>query len=295
MSLILDALHKADHERRKQDDRPGLDSHHDPSAPLPTQEPWRLVLTYTGGILLLAALALGAYFWGKTESGISSQQTPQAQARPTDDSSTSTSTAQSSPTAQPAMPPKVATNNVDSPGTKAATKAAPIKPQNRNAVAALYEQKAAPVTISKPAPQRNVATAIATPKIDPGASAIETQVNRDTPSLPAVNLGNQQIEPLKTNKPVKKSAPSVLADFSQIGSIRSLSWSMQEKIPTLNYSEHNYRAKSRGTIVINGKTLKSGDKISQDLVLENVLEDGALMRYKKQLFKVPALNSWINM
>lgn len=87
----------------------------------------------------------------------------------------------------------------------------------------------------------------------------------------------------------------MLQDFTQIGTIRSLPWTVQEKIPSLTYSQHNYKPNEEGDVELNGVTYKKGAQIAPNLKLETVVYDGILLRYGEDVFKLQALSSWVNM
>ncbi|SMF34685.1 general secretion pathway protein B [Alteromonadaceae bacterium Bs31] len=258
MSLILDALNKAeaDREREKQrqyDDPPSIKSHHDPAPVGRTPGAIKLVLIYTCGALLLIALSAGAYFWGKggkeTPAAVQPEQSSQS---------------------RPVAPPKAAAPQLARTETvKAEPKSKAIqRPKKRQSeVAALYEK---PAPTPKPRPQPTQAPQ---PRVE---------------STPAP-------EAEKKTEPQKPREPNRLSDYPQFGDIRSLPWSVQEVIPTLTYSEHNYKPNNQGHIIINGLTLKRGDRINPELMVDNILEDGVILRYKAEGFALQALSSWINM
>ena len=81
----------------------------------------------------------------------------------------------------------------------------------------------------------------------------------------------------------------------QLGSIRDLPWSVQQKIPTLMYSEHVYRNQGSNYVVINNQRLVKGQQIGPNMIIESIISDGIIVKYGEFKFKVEALNSWINM
>jgi len=274
MSLILDALHKADSERRKKhDEPPGLDSQHDPIASAPKAEPWRLWLMYGGGLVLIIALSIGAYYWGKT-------------------SSTTNTSASTEPRlakqAQPQNPP----NNRLPTSTQAVDdhSQADISAAEKAEAARLYERKPEPTR--EPEPQR-----IATPEPQLAVrQATPMPTAPPTPTPRPVATATPAPTPSPTPPPRQSSGePEYLADFPAIGDIRSLAWTTQEKIPSLTYSEHIFAPENRGYVVINGAKKKTGDQLERGLVIESILRDGILLKYEGETFKVPALNSWVNM
>jgi hypothetical protein len=67
-----------------------------------------------------------------------------------------------------------------------------------------------------------------------------------------------------------------------------------EKIPSLNYSEHNYNS-SGGSVKINGNIYHANDQLASGLVIDKILEDGMILHVDNYSFKMHALNSWVNM
>ena len=91
----------------------------------------------------------------------------------------------------------------------------------------------------------------------------------------------------------EKSEGTAMADYPELGSIRDLPWNMQDQIPTLTYSEHNY-SNSNANIKVNNRRFQKGSKVAPDLTIEKILEDGVIMRFKDKRFKMRALSSWVN-
>ena len=60
------------------------------------------------------------------------------------------------------------------------------------------------------------------------------------------------------------------------------------------YREHHHQG-SAPYVVINQKRQSTGSQIKSNLILEEILEEGIIVRYKTHRFKMYALSSWINM
>jgi hypothetical protein len=280
MSLILDALNKAETERQKIDTRPGLDSQHNSIPPAPSGLSTRHKMAIAISLVLLITLSLIVYFFVRS---------PSENSHATNSQPIKSQTINSPPAEQGKAPTKKqpplqpASNSKQQHVVKAERKSPAIKtnpaaaePKTKTVakangeVSALYEE------------QKQVVTTVASaPKVSATATVTTTQ----KPPAP---------------KPTPKPAPATtkhptLADFDSVGSIRTLPWTLQEQIPTLNYEQHVYMPDNQGYVVINGTKRKRGQKIEKELVLDGVLQDGIILRYQNQLFKMPALNSWINM
>ena len=76
--------------------------------------------------------------------------------------------------------------------------------------------------------------------------------------------------------------------------LETLSQQVKDQIPSLIYSEHNYAAKGRSEVVLNGKTLRERQRVGPFTVVE-ILPDSVILRWRETQFRVRARNSWINM
>ncbi|WP_045860565.1 general secretion pathway protein GspB [Teredinibacter purpureus] len=269
MSLILDALNKADQERRKHDDPPGLGSHHDDDFPTPKHN------RFTFGIAVACigiAIAFAAAYWlwpTKSTSNIAPLNNGESDNTVQQSAATPTLEAASIPVTHTAAIPVPAGSHL------------PQAPDsNTNDVEALYQRSETPL---------------------PTDASLASTVPDNSSPPPVVALSTKPAEvpvnPIPTPSPTVEPEPRhpTLADFASVGNIRSLSWTIQEKIPSLNYSDHRYMPNEKGFIVINGQKVRKGGLIEKGLLLESVLQDGALMKFEGKIFKIPALNSWVNM
>lgn len=171
--------------------------------------------------------------------------------------------------------------------------------------AEIAEQKAIAVQYAQAAEEQNPAAAVtAASEPEPVVKALydippatPTPAPTPEPTPPPTPESTAEPKPAPSQAPPPQSVAQepTLAFFTQLGTIRSLPWTVQEKIPSLTYSAHNYNSMQDGSVVINGATRRRGDTVAPDLVLEMVLVDGIILKYKGQAFKVPALSSWVNM
>lgn len=66
-------------------------------------------------------------------------------------------------------------------------------------------------------------------------------------------------------------------------------------LPSILYTVHHYEANPANRLVeINSTTFRTGGTVAEGLILEEILNDGIILRYRSQRFKLPALNSWVN-
>ncbi|MEQ8516388.1 MAG: general secretion pathway protein GspB [Chromatocurvus sp.] len=74
-----------------------------------------------------------------------------------------------------------------------------------------------------------------------------------------------------------------------------LSQSVRDDIPTLIYSQHDYRANAgNSSVLINRERRREGDSMSGVRVQE-ILPDSVVLDYRGTVFRLRALNSWVNL
>lgn len=98
-------------------------------------------------------------------------------------------------------------------------------------------------------------------------------------------------------KPAVKAPPKVdnsLAKYPNLNFIHDLPFSSQNKIPTIMYTAHEYTNRS-ASVTLNKKARRVGEQIAAGLTLDEILEDGIVLKYNTMRFKMKALNSWVNM
>ncbi len=242
MSLLLDALNKADQERKRNEATPGINSNHESL----NEEGSRKSILLIAVIVAALAILLAIIFW-----------LGQRSATPAIATSTTSTTAKSSVAAQqqklpPATPVAPAI-------TPEATPAAEDIDTSEENVASLYQQNA--------------------------VAQASNQIPVQTP--PATdNSANANSEPL--------SAPKSITQFANLPDLHDLPSQVLEKIPSLNYSEHNYN-NNGGSVKINGTIHHANDQLANGLVIDKILEDGMILHMDNYSFKMRALNSWVNM
>jgi len=256
MSLLLDALNKADQER-KRNETPGISSNHEQRGGEDESRgyPWGLIAAGVVGLALLLALI---YWLGQRSSTPAPAQTNVA-------SSAITTAADTKKSLPPEETKPAETNEQQQP-----TPAAEPVPEVEENVADLYQQNSqvppenASITISAPPPAQ-----------EPPAPEPEPE--------PAAPVAAENI-PTSTS----------IAQFANLPELHDLPNNILEKVPTLNYSEHNYNANG-GNVKINGAILHVNDQIANGIVIDKILEDGMILHIDNYSFKMRAMNSWVNM
>ncbi len=335
MSFILDALNKAQRERQEQHQPvPQLSTvHHTPPAPMVAMEGRRpsLVVMFAG-LAILAVIAVGLGYWLMADRTPSAKPVedaaavivapaPQVPASP------------AKPEPGPAEP-QVESGRAESNGAQNAAPMPEVAPSTPAAeVATLYQSaRETPASAqvsafsnptSTPAPVEavthdNPAAAVDAEEPDPAAQAAAAlaqirarQRARPVPVSQLVKPQPQEVQgpsqvqmqaPPQTQAPLQTETPehepasqNSVASRIDIPFVQELSWTLQQTLPTINYSAHNYSAASgESSVDINGTTYRTGSQIGGGLAVEEILSDGVILRFRGQAVKLRALNSWVN-
>jgi general secretion pathway protein B len=239
MSLLLDALNKADQERKRNEATPGINSNHGHTGDHSNRT---LSIAVIAAALIGFIILLAAIYW----------------------------LGQRSSTAAPVAP---ATH----------TSAAPLASQAHNTSQSFHNK---PSTAAAPAPENSSQEAIK-PEDDVASLYAQNTAPVPTATVPTTtsNTGN-------TEAPL--SVPTSITQFANLPDLHDLPSQILVKIPSLNYSEHNYN-NIGGNVKINGEIKHINDQIAPGLVIDKILEDGMILHLDNYSFKMRALNSWVNM
>lgn len=122
--------------------------------------------------------------------------------------------------------------------------------------------------------------------IDDQSTAIPVSVAVTNP-LPDVNA--QLPKNMQTNSEVRRIMDADAIAFDE------LSFNQKQLFPSISYSQHNYLGNSASSVVINGELLRVGSRITQDLSIEEIVEDGVIFNFYQKRVSLKALSGWINM
>ena len=86
---------------------------------------------------------------------------------------------------------------------------------------------------------------------------------------------------------------NLIKNYPALNSLHDLPYVTQQQLPTINYLEHHYK-KSNSYVIINGKRLNKGGNIENNLKIVEIMEDGIILEFKSKQFRHPALSSWVN-
>ncbi len=286
MSLILDALNRADNERKNQDTVPGLNTMHPAPAMVLEDKPENKQKLYIAISLSVVALVACVYWF------IAKPKTTQVNKMPTAvvsvESISENGAVKSSPQAETV---NVESNTLSDPKSPSLAEVrspeSVIAPKPTAVVEQLY---AAPET--KPAsadPQVNQLYAAEEPA---GSESIE-----DPFAQPAVAAQPSLITDTTSMRGAAEAPPArTFASLTNVQDFNELPWNTKQQIPTISYQRHNFLAGGVSTVVINGQTLGVGNiAASSQLVVQEIFEDGVVLKRGNVVFKLRALNGWINM
>lgn len=275
MSLILDALNRAEHERKNQNAVPDLNTLHRPQELTAAPDARRALWWGIGVVVVLVAIIIALVVLLRRE--------PVAQM-----SVTKTAPAQQIPAVPSPTPVVAQTQSVEStPVSVVATipvvESAPQVAAPRNAdVNKLYAaEDVEPTVITDTGVNELYAAEAAT------AAASETIVDpfNSTGDAAIATAAIQEQVPQRTFDSIKN-----IPDFN------SLPWNMRQQIPTISYARHNYLANGVSSVVINNQTSGVGNIIGTgQFIVQEIFVDGVILKHGNAVFKLRALNGWINM
>lgn len=313
MSLILDALSRA--EREKQTEEAPVP---DLLAPMPERAPpgWmdRLIrapwLKYAvlGAVALIAIL--GVFFRGDGET-----TDPQRRGTAPQSSVQTVQTVQTEQTqAQQRLKPS--TSPVAIAPEAARVAASGVQPPN-SAMTHPGE------TLSQPLierPETNSASA-SVPIDTPARSVMEPELRVRQASIDALYAQEDVDERVQSDDSAVPASPRQAARAEQDGQeidlaqvlaqlreqtkseglaphpvpmLADLSKQFRDRVPTLMYSQHDYATQGRSTVLINGTALRVGQRTRRVEVRE-ILPDSVILRFSETDFRLRALNSWVNL
>ena len=291
--MILDALKRADRERRQQDlEVPSLDTSHG-ERPLDARSRRRWLLW--SGLLLFAVLMAGGAIWIRASWEPESRSTDSG---PVMDPARAKSRRGES-TAQPlgseqtaAKVQRAAIEALYQEQEQTQVEQDSGRKLTREEIASLYRKAV------EHSPEKTV-SGQETPAADTPASASWNQA-----LAPAGGQQSTETAAVSTKPQVGKqtNADSVDAPdepqepaLSGLPQIHALPQSTQRNIPSINYQEHHYQPGGTSWVLLNRERKRAGDRINTDLRIESIDEDGLILNYRGRSFRLRALNSWINM
>lgn len=281
MSLILDALNRAEHERKTQNAVPDINTLHRPLAVNAESGARRKLWWVIGVVLVLAAVitALLVILRREAEPPLVPAPQPVSEAQGP--------TAQQTAGAQPSVA-------VVAPATTARTPSTTTT------------DIAAPVVAAKPSPRKSVTNAdvdkLYAAEDATVAAPVDSGVNELYAAEAATTAASETIvDPFNsagsaTATPQEQAPPRTFDSIKNIPDFNSLPWNMRQKIPTISYARHNYLAGGVSSVVINNQTTGVGNIIGTgQFIVQEIFVDGVVLKHGNAVFKLRALTGWINM
>ncbi len=272
MSLILDALNRADTERKNQTPVPDLNTRHHPVILESDSAPRSWIWLVAGAVLILLVVFLAWRWFTVNEQPITAPAVPAAE--PSHQNvpaviATQPTAPEATPTTDKRPIPSLASAVAIVPGSKTAT----------NDVSDLYAEEAVPSAVEDDVSQLYAIEESTGSEsvVDPFASQVAAPM-----SLPPAEVVR---EPART-----------FDSMTHIQDFNELAWNAKQKMPTISYQRHDYLAGGISSVVINGQTLGVGNiATTGQFVVQDILVDGVVLKHGDKVFKLRALNGWINM
>jgi hypothetical protein len=289
MSLILDALKRAERERRLERPPDLTAVYEEDHLPRRGIRPW----LWLSGVFLVGVIAVGLILWPE---GPGSDRPPVP---------TEPSVARSAPAAAPAgkeeIPPSPASpkSTVPKPAEVPPVQASPLQPAPASAQASL-PQPAAPAPVPEIPPAQAAKTAVETPDKEPPTPAGAISAS---PAAPVLSTGETgALQPRAPATPAPAGPPAQPAPSEPVPSppppadpkteaspgkppsiplLSELPFEVRQKLGSLQINVHSYSKNPAERLVfINMKNFKVGDRIGENgPVLKEITPEGVIIDY----------------
>jgi general secretion pathway protein B len=273
MSLILDALNRAENERKNHDTVPDLNTMHRARDFESKADGRHLLWWIVGAVVATVAIIMALILLLRPAAlsqpeQVTANQPPTAveQQAPAVNANTPVQNSVVNSAAQVAVPvvesvPKAAAPTAEVESLYAAEDATPVKTVD-SGVNELYAAEAA--------------TTASETIVDPFSGA-------GTPTAVSTAVGQQ-------------APPRTYDSITNIPDFNSLPWNMRQRVPTISYARHNYLAGGVSSVVINNQTTGVGNIIGAgQFIVQEIYVDGVVLKHGDIVFKLRALTGWINM
>lgn len=298
MSLILDALSRAEREKRAHDGVPDI------LAPVEAPErSRRLPLA-----LLLAALAIAAVLGAIAYWQWPGQDTVQNPVSPRGGNTGSNAMSTDDAADAVRAPGAVERGAAQISTAKAAPSATPTPTSaqamaDRERIAALYSTRASGTVGGgvEPASAASQAAAAGPAAKQAVASPTDTRAEAageaPAPSSPQASATRREtpVDLEQVLREVRRASASDSLSEHPVPVLESLSQQFRDRVPTLMYLRHDYTGdQGSSSVLINGESLRVGQRTQSVQVIE-ILPDSVILRFDGQDFRLRALNSWVNL
>lgn len=263
MSFILDALERSRQERDAGDAGPASAVHH------PDQQPSRS--SWMPALLLCLGLALAVIAWlllGRQDAvGVSHE--PDAPATPP----AAAGVIAPAPLPPPSPSRVALLSPADIPAASDVDKA-------DDAVRDLYrDARAAPAPVREDE-RRGEASGDAVANDE-----AETETETETGAEADVDALVARAEAALDSRELAAHPAPMLGELSQ---------AFRDGLPTLMYSQHDYRSSGESAVFINRERRREGESVD-GVSVQEILPDSVILSYRGTVFRLKALNSWVNL
>lgn len=273
MSLILDALNRADRERKNTQVTPDINTVHEVTYRPEAAPTSKKILPITVLVLFLAVIWLAyTLLQNRSTPDLNQQRAPVVQSEPSIASATRAAAVVDEQPAQAEEVPAAPQPEVLPGATSAAPQIVATAPPPAE-VNSLYAQEKPAAKVETPAAVNDLYKPVEEPAV-----------------VKSVALEPQTITPVSlVEKSTKTYAVLDVPDLSELPE------GLQKEIPTIIYSQHNFTADGISNVVLNGQPRLAQTMIADQLSLDEIYVDGILLRFREHKFKLRALNNWVNM
>lgn len=285
MSLILDALSRAEREKREQANPTPSILSQDLASPGPEKTTRGIVLPVSVVITILVFMAaLWIYFLredapvplasGNADS-LPEHRGEQAQRQPIALEAPAASEVQGTPLEQRQAPSQSNAAVAKELGLALNTD----RQQSADAVAALYAMS------SKEMAEE------ASEAIDSVAKEAESTADEISAQQ---SVAEELIDIERVLREMRaKASPGTLVPHPA-PLLEDLTKQFRDRVPTLMYSSHDFNSAGRSSVVINGETLTLTQR-SRGVEVREILADSVILRFEGTDFRLKSLNSWVNL
>lgn len=299
MSLILDALNRADRERKNSQVTPDINTVHEVSyRPSSGSLPKLMVIGVVFLVMLLLLLVFMLWQGRNTAPSTSAPAPVSTPSRPSGDAppSVNPEMAQTRDLAmQPEQPVKQSEKEAEKQSEPRPGKPSQVAAGSSTEVDSLYQDANAAKN-----PAGDKISDLYKPVEEP---AVVESVPVQVPAVTSVSLleqaaseqaASERAAPARDNSLVASDGKTY-DSIHNVPDLRQLPWSVQQEIPSIIYSQHNFKPDGSSNVVLNGQPRRTGNQVGGQLNLDEIYVDGVLLRFREHRFKLRALNNWVNM
>ena len=301
MSLILDALSRAERDRRREEGpAPDLLVDHGPASRTTAPRRSRRLAALVA-LLVIAAVAAwlstragpgGPEATGQAARSVQSEPAlaPAPNARPPGGGAAPADADRRAPSGREDSQPATA---ADAPGVPLVPAAPPGEAGSRAEIARLYDERGDTVARADRGPggDADVSTVDAPPSATRAAAAEPVP-----PGIGerAVERDEEPVDLEQVLRRVRAEAAAARLSDHPVPLLQTLTKQYRDRVPTLMYLRHDYNPLGSSTVLINGEALRVGGR-TRGVEVREILADSVILRFEDREFRLRALNSWVNL